>query len=460
MGATQSAVPAVVAARSSSDEFEERMRASFVYLDESRLRVVRDAACTLDLLVDGKLVDANRFRRLLLGCKGVGKSTLLTQLASCARDCFSKRGLVTVVLKGSTCNDLPVDVIRRACGVRLRPAAPGGSRVDALDAALVAKRLFVFLLVDEVQQIFARHPAGSDAIAELTELGDSVAGRVHVIMTGSGSVTRRLCFGKLRMGSDEALQYRWYSGCDMNSTKYNAVTVFPFLGPDFVGALDTMCRRRGSSLGQVMAELEGSVAELYLLTSGVAGAMVTVLNKGVVARDGWSGGLRSCTTDELQLLQCVADSVATGPGELSSMAAEGDASLVSDGGGALPQALCGLSSWTSLDAVLADFARVREGDIRDFVSSSNGPGPRLFDLIDAGFLHLCQHEGGLETLQFDVRFGGPVLALDVMSTGSLSSTTSAHLGAAVVLSLRHPVKLSATSSWPEQSALLGVPATA
>jgi hypothetical protein len=421
--------------RSSSDWFEERMRADLVYLDESRLRVVRDAACTLDLLVDGRLVGANRFRRLVLGRKGVGKSTLLKQLARCARERFGKRELVTVELKGSSCNDLPVDVICRACGVRLRQAAPGESRVDALDAALEAKRLFVFLLLDEVQHIFARHPAGGDAIAELTELGDSDAGRVHVIMTGSGSVARRLCFGKLRMGSDEALQYRWYSGCDMNSTKYNAVTIYPFLGPDFVGALDAMRRGCGRSLDQATAE--GNVTELYLQTSGVASTMVAVLNKGDVARDGWSGGLRSCAADELQLLQCVADSVVSG--EFSSVAAdsEGDASLDSGTGDTLPRALCGLSSWTSLDTVLADFARVRRGDIRDFVSGSNGPGPRLFDLIDAGFLHLRLHGGGLEALQFDVRFGGPVLALDVMR--SLSSSTSEHLGAAAVLSLRHPV---------------------
>jgi hypothetical protein len=45
------------------------------------------------------------------------------------------------------------------------------------------------------------------------------------------------------------------------------------------------------------------------------------------------------------------------------------------------------------------------------VSQSDGPGPRLLDLIDAGFLHLRRHEGGVEAAHFDVRLGGPSLAL-------------------------------------------------
>ncbi len=296
--------------KSAGEWFAERMGESSIFLDESRLQVVREAALTLEQLVSGQLVGANGFCRLVLGGKGVGKSSLLSGLAECASERFRHRGLVAVPLDGTECRILPVDVISRACNVRLRASAPDGRRlgVGALAAALAKKGLFVLLLVDDVQEVFAYHPDGAKAVAELTALGGSTAGRVYVVMTGRSSVAGRLCFGTLRMGSDEAAKFRWYySGRDMNDTctKYNAVTINPFLGADFRDALDAMrCRLnklglrvpvpavaptslRRDSESETTVAADSDVSRLFLVTKGVPRAMEAVLRGVDVSQYAW-----------------------------------------------------------------------------------------------------------------------------------------------------------------------------
>jgi hypothetical protein len=60
----------------SGEWFAERMGESSIFLDESRLQVVREAALTLEQLVSGQLVGANGFCRLVLGGKGVKRKRM------------------------------------------------------------------------------------------------------------------------------------------------------------------------------------------------------------------------------------------------------------------------------------------------------------------------------------------------------------------------------------------------
>jgi stage III sporulation protein SpoIIIAA len=58
-------------------------------VDESRERFLRDSLETLTKLVSQTL-EGNRYRRLLLGQKSVGKTTLLTQLKETVSENFLK----------------------------------------------------------------------------------------------------------------------------------------------------------------------------------------------------------------------------------------------------------------------------------------------------------------------------------------------------------------------------------
>ena len=59
-----------------------------MYLDDCRSDLVQEIDCNIQRLVEGKLKNKNRFHRLILGRKAVGKSTLLTCVANAVRDLY------------------------------------------------------------------------------------------------------------------------------------------------------------------------------------------------------------------------------------------------------------------------------------------------------------------------------------------------------------------------------------
>jgi len=59
-----------------------------IYLDENRMSLVKSTFNCLNNLVSGKLVKQNRFKRLLLGRKAVGKTSMLKNLQNACKTCF------------------------------------------------------------------------------------------------------------------------------------------------------------------------------------------------------------------------------------------------------------------------------------------------------------------------------------------------------------------------------------
>ena len=97
------------------------------YLDESRLAFVEAIAGTLVQLVDGGLRDCNRFNRLLLGRKAVGKTYLLEKLCLAAKKHLGGRRLACCVLD---CTQLETASLVEELGplVGYTPAAPSLGR--------------------------------------------------------------------------------------------------------------------------------------------------------------------------------------------------------------------------------------------------------------------------------------------------------------------------------------------
>lgn len=188
--------------------------------------VVLDNAKQLWRLTDGKCVGANRFRQALVGGKAVGKSRLMKAMHTAAQEVFGTRRLVVVAYTASKVDSMtgptPMAAICHACDLEPPPGLgvvdyESVRVMDAVDAALKDKDLFVYLLVDDVHVLFeTRHPVHALALRELYNLGDNKAGRVHVVMTGDR--VEELCFAKLDV-RDHAL-YEGYGCLDMNKTKY------------------------------------------------------------------------------------------------------------------------------------------------------------------------------------------------------------------------------------------------
>ena len=71
----------------------EKARSHF-HIDYSRLAFIRDTESTLRNLVGGKLVHHTHYRRLLLGRKGTGKTTLLKVITQAAHSEYRERLIV------------------------------------------------------------------------------------------------------------------------------------------------------------------------------------------------------------------------------------------------------------------------------------------------------------------------------------------------------------------------------
>ena len=74
---------------SNFEKFKECV-STLIYLDQSRLEFLEKHWQLIKDLVEGKLLNRNRFRELLLGSKGLGKSSLLKILRSFTSQVYPK----------------------------------------------------------------------------------------------------------------------------------------------------------------------------------------------------------------------------------------------------------------------------------------------------------------------------------------------------------------------------------
>ena len=86
---------------------------------------------------------------------------------------------------------------------------------------------YVFLCLDEVHNLYAPCKNGESIIGEILAIGAALEGRIFCIITGSSYHLRQLCFNKLASTDKET--YPNYTGIDLNSTKYTAKWIYPFL---------------------------------------------------------------------------------------------------------------------------------------------------------------------------------------------------------------------------------------
>jgi hypothetical protein len=260
-----------------------------VYLDDSRERFVTDSCETLTQLVTGRLVNADRYRRSLLGRKNIGKTYLLRALQEAAQAVLGA-SIITCFVDYSAVRyaRVPTDRVVAALGWRWQAwwrcwvplVVHADMRLAHLEKALAEADppKYVFGVVDELQNVYKRHcTRGTDIIDELSALGASKAGVMHWIISGSSQDLRALITAKLPQ--ERLADFPNYAAVDLNGTKFVPKNIFSFLS---VSDCRPACRQVASDAkvpldSRTLDPLRNG--ELYLHTGGVAGSIRDALKR-------------------------------------------------------------------------------------------------------------------------------------------------------------------------------------
>ena len=303
------------------EEFElEFLKQNYV-LDHSRRVFVKEQLSVVKNLMKNELVGQTCFRRLLLGCKGVGKTTLLTSLLKVTKALYpelltlyvsyaaSKKRLAELVccelrkccrrpnisdylehFKEETqkiIRDQDLDIydlllndqeyfcklgITSGEARRLVVQADRPPIFERLSTFLEQEGQRLFLVVDEFQDVYSKRfkEVGCPTICDVHAIGDNASGRIHCIISGSSTHLRQLAFAKLP--EQLCSQYPNYEDVDLNSTKYQACWIYPFLDVDSFKSLFKRLKTLQNSSYELTEEEEtATLYDLFNKTGGLPG---------------------------------------------------------------------------------------------------------------------------------------------------------------------------------------------
>lgn len=171
--------------------FTQELEQTPLCLDDTRIAFIQDTAITLRSLVIGELVGSTDYRRLLLGRKGIGKTTLLTSLLQSAKKHLGRFQMLCVYISYDISENkdrLPVELIRRALKKDYSISLPEEIvYVTGLEEWLVQQNSFLFLVLDAFHLVYTNDcpTAGKDIVTEASSIGSSRLGRIHCVLSGS-----------------------------------------------------------------------------------------------------------------------------------------------------------------------------------------------------------------------------------------------------------------------------------
>jgi hypothetical protein len=263
--------------------FEEIIQGQGLVLDDSKKEFLKYNGDVLEKIKSGDFASANRFRQLLIGRKGVGKTELMKLLAKAAK---AAGDVIVVYIEYSAPEQaftpfdeayrcLPVDVkeeYERLCEDDRRNATV--YKYGWLNEALYNCKRTLLFLVDEVPLVYGKVCTnGVSIISELHVIGGLDGRSIHCILSGSGKYVRKLAFCKL----DDILkpQYPNYSTVDLNSTRYVPRYILPFSRStaDFKHAVEGISK----SVKRPRNYNNSELAILFKRSGGCAGSLHTLL---------------------------------------------------------------------------------------------------------------------------------------------------------------------------------------
>ena len=178
----------------------------------------------LRLLDKGGLVASNAHCRLVVGPRGVGKSSALQHLAYANALAHPNTVSVYADLKlyphPSRISQLVLEAIGRSRGGSVDTPRDG----ESVLAYLGRIHLHVFLVLDEAQRLWEASEADATAAAQtIANLYGSDAGLIHVVMAGSTVILRALAFRHVNvhtLASKYKVVYEGHAPPSLNSTRF------------------------------------------------------------------------------------------------------------------------------------------------------------------------------------------------------------------------------------------------
>ena len=178
----------------------------------------------LRLLDKGGLVASNAHCRLVVGPRGVGKSSALQHLAYANALAHPNTVSVYADLKlyphPSRISQLVLEAIGRSRGGSVDTPRDG----ESVLAYLGRIHLHVFLVLDEAQRLWEASEADATAAAQtIANLYGSDAGLIHVVMAGSTVILRALAFRHVNvhtLASKYKVVYEGHAPPSLNPTRF------------------------------------------------------------------------------------------------------------------------------------------------------------------------------------------------------------------------------------------------
>lgn len=242
-----------------------------IFIEEiSRKDFLEEFANTLERLINGELIGRNDFRRTLLGRKGVGKTSILTAISDSCRELkMIQYRLLIVILNDQNSSKLtPIKAIINQLPLYLRLLLELEIRYSDMHVTTVATFLqshgyYVLGLFDEFQNLFRNSSLehAKEVALQLSAIADNTNGVFHWILSGSATYLRKIITAQLEAPKDgKLLLFPFYTGLDLNDTKFKFRSIFPFLNKDdFI-----------NYLGFIKSNVnEKDYLNLYLSTGGV-----------------------------------------------------------------------------------------------------------------------------------------------------------------------------------------------
>jgi hypothetical protein len=355
------------------------------------------------------------YHRLLLGRKGVGKTRLLRELQNEAKNFFGDN-LITIYQEYSDVDQklTPFNKLLDALGLNISTTQDINS-FEKILKELKTKNKYAFLCLDEIQNLYLPCTNGKSIIGQISQIGCSTEGRIFCIITGSSYHLRQLCFNKLASTDKET--YPNYTGIDLNSTKYTAKWIYPFLESiDFEKTLTLLNNTYEKKDDQ---NDESQKVRMYLCTGGNPRLMEKFIDEGEC--DSYSISLKHFDgSPNKEKYDIILDAIFKATNSLI----EQDSYSTS----VLPENISDIESWTRLirsDIIEKEVRKQMDCDLTAL----------FFNLSDMGqirFLKNSYERHFLEPVMNFVSLGSPYIYLELLAKGITT------LSLIEIFSLKHP----------------------
>jgi hypothetical protein len=266
------------------------------YRDSTRDAVLHVFCETIGKLVSGKLEGKNRYNKLLLGRKAVGKTTMLDVTERACLDVLGKR---VHVLRLDASSQKDHARLSGAHGLVGAMASEVGILTDHknlwledVTSALDTSGRHMIILFDEFDLVYTgrfEREAGQRIIGDIFELAGNTSGRYFVVVSGSSKYLRRLCFAKVSKLPASVMDSfpNYMAGVDLNSTKLQPIWIEPLVNAeDYLTYVRRMCPKLLGSPDLLLQD--------YFRSGGLPG-----LIGGDELSDSWSVGAKGEAGSEI-----------------------------------------------------------------------------------------------------------------------------------------------------------------